>query len=445
MKKLLVLLLVMTLCVAVFAGCGNTGGGSSAPPVASDSSSTPPASSSAPSSEASGETVELTFQYIGGTVPAQDTVINNAMAAFNEQHPQINVTPIYINWGDGHSQFMSSIMAGTAPDVAMLGGTWCVEFIENGSLAPIADYVSQGLIDTFIPAGFDVMTDANGVIYGLPWDGCTWGVVYRTDLFEQAGVAAVPTTWDELLAAGEKMRAINKYLLTISCWGYEVDDYYLPFLWQAGGNVAERDSSGNWKSAMNTPEALKAAQFYVDLVQKGYMPKEIPGMDFEAVLNSFTSGDTAIMIAGMWNIGTLQGMSEMNGKWATANGWAGPGGRAVLSYPNTVHITEQSKYKKEAGQFLEFFYNEGYYDQYTITSGVFSFTKDFAKSEYAQDPFLKPFIADSEVGRNRPATSKYEEFRIMHFNPGVQAMVAGELSPEDFCAQMEEAFNALHA
>ena len=65
-------------------------------------------------------------------------------------------------------------------------------------------------------------------------------------------------------------------------------------------------------------------------------------------------------------------------------------------------------------------------------------------SEYAQDPMLAPFIQDSAVGRNRPATSKYEEFRSMYFNPGVQSMVAGELSPADFCVQMEEAFNSLH-
>lgn len=391
------------------------------------------------------EQVKLTFQYIGGTVPAQDAVINNAIAAFNEANPNITVEPVYIDWGNGHSQFYNSVMANTAPDIAMLGGTWCVEFIEMGAMAPITDYVSQELMDTFIPSGFDVMTGADGTIYGLPWDGCTWGVIYRTDLFEQAGIEHVPTTWDELLAAGEKMKAIDKYLLTVSCAGYEVDDYYLPFLWQAGGEICERDENGNWVSAMGSEESLAAAKFYTQLVNEGYMPREITGMDFEAVLNSFTAGDTAMMVAGMWNIATLQSMPEMDGKWATANTWAGPGGAAALSYPNTVHITSSSQHKEEAGKFLEFFYGEGYYDQYTITSGVFSFTKDFASSEYAQDPMLAPFIQDSAVGRNRPATSKYEEFRQLYFCPGVQSMVAGDITPEEFCAQMVEAFNELHA
>ena len=49
-------------------------------------------------------------------------------------------------------------MTGTAPDITMLGGTWCVEFMEMDAFAPIEDYVSQELIDTFIPSGFDIMT-----------------------------------------------------------------------------------------------------------------------------------------------------------------------------------------------------------------------------------------------------------------------------------------------
>ena len=187
MKKLVALSLTVALCLGMFSAC--SGGGTSS--VANSGSA------STADSQGSGEPITLTFQYIGGTVPAQDAVINDAIDAFNEANPNITVEPIYIDWGNGHSQFMNAVMANTAPDIAMLGGTWCVEFVENGSLAPITDYVSQDLIDSFIPSGFDVMTGADGTIYGLPWDGCTWDVIYRTDLFEEAGITEVPTTWED--------------------------------------------------------------------------------------------------------------------------------------------------------------------------------------------------------------------------------------------------------
>ncbi|MFR1357651.1 MAG: hypothetical protein ACLSBB_10370 [Ruthenibacterium lactatiformans] len=47
-------------------------------------------------------------------------------------------------------------------------------------------------------------------------------------------------------------------------------------------------------------------------------------------------------------------------------------------------------------------------------------------------------------GLNRPAT-RHEEFRQLYLCPGVQSMVAGEITPEEFCAQMEQNFNDLHA
>lgn len=441
MKKLLSLLLVLTMVITMTIGCSSKKNEEETP-VSENTETVAPTEAAEPT-ETTGEPITLQFQYIGGTVPAQDQVITDAISAFEEANPNITVEPIYIDWANGHSQFYNSVMAGTEPDIAMLGGTWCVEFMEMGTFAPITDYVSQDLINTFIPAGFDIMTGGDGTVYGLPWDGCTWGLVYRTDLFEQAGIEKVPETWDELLEAGAKMKAINKSLLTVSCSGSEVDDYYLPFLWQAGGEVCTRDANGKWVSAMDSEESLAAAKFYLKLVQEGYMPKEITGMDAESVLNSFVAGDTAMMIAGMWNIANLKGMAEMDGKWSTAQCWAGPAGNAVLSYPNTVHISANSKNKEAAGKFLQFFYDKGYYDQYTITSGVFSFTKDFSKSDYAQDELLAPFIADAEYGRNRPAYSKYEEFRTMYFNPGVQSMVAGDITPEQFCKQMAEDFATL--
>lgn len=440
MKKLVSGIILLIMAVVMLAGCTgkktehNGGDGSKVDPARTGTTENGPAA---------GKETHLTFQYIGGTVPAQDKVITDAIKAFETANPGITVEPIYIDWGNGHSQFYNSVMAGTAPDITMLGGTWCVEFMEMGAFAPIADYVSKDLIDQFIPSGFDIMKDADGTIYGLPWDGCTWGVIYRKDLFEQAGIKKVPETWEELLEAGEKMKATGKYLLTVSCSGFEVDDYYLPFLWQAGGTVCERGADGKWVSRLDSPESLEAAKFYVKLVNEGYMPKEITGMDAESVVNFFTSGDTAMMVTGMWNIANLKGMEEMDGKWATAQTWAGPGGKAALSYPNTVHITSASKNKEAAGRFLQFFYDEGYYDDYTKTSGVFSFTKDFKNTDYAKDEMMAPFIADAEFGRNRPACSKYEEFRTMYFNSGVQAMVAGDMTPEEFCTQMAEHFNAL--
>jgi len=439
-----VILTMSILMVAVFSlsGCKAE---EAAPAEEEAAEEAAPAEEEAAEEAAPAEEVEISFQYIGGTVPNVDGIINDAIAAFEDLNPNVTVKTIYVDWGNAHSQFMNSVAAGMAPDIGMLAGTWAVEFVESGALADISPYVSQEVLDTFIPSGFAAMTDAEGNIYGIPWDGCSWGLFYRTDLFEKAGLKAPPQSWEELVEYGQLLSDGTTSGLMMSALGWEPDDNFLPFLWQAGANVCKLED-GKWIGTFDTPEAKEAVQFYYDLVNKyGIMPQTITGMDWEAVMNSFIAGDTAMMVNGMWVIGMiLNNHPELDGKWATALNPAGPGGIAALSYPNTMHISQQCKNKEVAGQFLDFFYSEGYYDEYCIQCGVFPFTKDFVNSDYAQDEFLKPFIELASYGKNRPASSKYEEFRQLFFNPGIQSLIADEITVDDFCEQMNEAFNLLH-
>ena len=87
MKKITALFLTLALSLGLLAGCSGATSSSAAPGA--------DASTAGASSAAAGEPVTLTFQYIGGTVPAQDAVINNAIAAFTEANPNIKVEPIY--------------------------------------------------------------------------------------------------------------------------------------------------------------------------------------------------------------------------------------------------------------------------------------------------------------------------------------------------------------
>ncbi len=431
--KIFSAVLLLSILISGFSGCTGKEGSNGSPAETEGNE------------EKAKEAAEVTFQYIGGTVPDVDGIINGAIDKFQQENEGTTIKPIYVNWSNGHSQFMNSVMAGMAPDIGMLAGTWAVEFVERGALADIEKYVSKEVIDTFIPSGFSAMTGTDGKKYGLPWDGSTWGLFYRTDLFEKAGLANPPKTWDELVEFGKKLTNDKTNGLVFPALGHEPDDYFLPFLWQAGANVAEF-KDGKWVGAFDKPEAKAAVQFYYDLVNKhGITPKAITGMDWEACKNSFVAGDAAMMYSGMWVIAAIQRSNpELDGKWATAMMPAGPGGIAAMSYPNTMHITKQSKNKEMAGKFLDYFYSNGYYDSFCIKSGGFAFTNDFLKTDYAQDKLLKPFIELARYGRGRPSAPKYEQFRQLVFNPSIQSLISDKITPGEFCKQMNQSFNDIH-
>ena len=148
------------------------------------------------------EPVEITFQHAGGTSPAQLEVLDEVARAFEEENPGVKVNIMDVGWGEAHSTYMNSLVAGVAHDIVMKGGTWQVNFIEMGALAPVDEYVSEELLDSFFDSGFDaVRKEGDDHVYGFPWDGSTWALFNRTDQFEEAGLDphTPPTTLEELI------------------------------------------------------------------------------------------------------------------------------------------------------------------------------------------------------------------------------------------------------
>lgn len=430
-SKFAVILLVLVLIVSAFSACSNNKN------QGNEGAAGEPA-----------EKIELTFQHIGGTVPAQVDLLNEMAQKFSEQNPGVTVKVVNVGWGEAYSMFQRQVAVGQAPDLVMLTGQWANEYQKLDAFAPVNDYVSQGTLDQFLDSGFDAVRGEDGKVYGVPWDGSIWSFFYRTDLFEQAGLDPKnpPKTWDELLSYAKKLTKGDQYGLAFPAAGWEPDDYFLPFMWQAGNNIAEKKGD-KWQSVIADDSGLKAAQFVYDLVNTHkVVPQAITGMDWEATMNSFISGKSAMMFNGMWATGSLAANKELEGKWATAPSPAGPAGQAVLGYPNTLHITTQSKHKEMVGKFLEFIFTgekPTYYDKFAMVTNVVGWTKDFPQTEFSKDPIMKPFVDQVPFSRNRPVVPKYEEFRQLYFNPGIQNLILGKKKPQEFVKEMDAKLNEL--
>ena len=65
---------------------------------------------------------------------------------------------------------------------------------------------------------------------GLPFDGESTGLFYRTDLFQAAGITSPPTTWEELQADAAKLTIPSKKQYGWIIFGPESAYYWYPFL-----------------------------------------------------------------------------------------------------------------------------------------------------------------------------------------------------------------------
>ena len=130
-----------------------------------------------------------------------------AIAEFNKIHPDVNVTFERQQWTGIVEKLTTALSSSDSPDVVELGNTQAQAFEAAGALKDLtdkkADLGGDDLLQSLVEAG-----TYDGKFYGVPYYAGARVVIYRKDLFEKSGIA-IPTTIDEMLAAGEKLKADN--------------------------------------------------------------------------------------------------------------------------------------------------------------------------------------------------------------------------------------------
>ncbi|MGX1267256.1 extracellular solute-binding protein [Streptomyces phaeoluteigriseus] len=199
-----------------------------------------------------------------------DTFQKEFTADFEKRHPKIDVK-IQIQEWDGIGQKITAALASNdAPDVIEAGNTQVAQFAESGGLLDLSDRKEELNGEDWL-SGLAEPGAYEGKQYGIPYYAANRVVIYRTDLFDKAGVdASAIRTRDQWIAATGKLNkgGIQGIYLPGQMW------YALAgFVWDEGGELAI-ESGGKWSGAMDTPEALRAMAFYEKLQALGKGPKD---------------------------------------------------------------------------------------------------------------------------------------------------------------------------
>jgi raffinose/stachyose/melibiose transport system substrate-binding protein len=142
-----------------------------------------------------------------------------------------------LDTGQVISQFANAAAAGKPPDVQFLwNGIYHMENAWLGYLEPLDGLVSDEVLKR---SGATALSTFEGKQYRVGWYAIGMGMAYNKNLFEKAGLDAdsPPETWDELLAAGEKLKGID-----VSPIGGGVKDGYLGEWWLGQGLTQNLDS-----------------------------------------------------------------------------------------------------------------------------------------------------------------------------------------------------------
>ncbi|MDR0539694.1 MAG: extracellular solute-binding protein [Spirochaetaceae bacterium] len=191
-----------------------------------------------------------------------------------------------------------------------------------------------------------------GTIKNIPYQPMAFLTLYNKDLFTKAGITSTPASWDEFLAACEKLKAIGVA-------GITVDDAYMACLF---GYTIDRIAGLDAASKMvntgdfNVPAVLLFGQIWENMAKNGYIIPTAAANVFPAgQVNDFAAGKAAMYLNGTWLPNEIKGNAP-GMKWG-AFAWpaidaAGDGIHANNFGAQSFGINKNTKYPEEAFRFV---------------------------------------------------------------------------------------------
>ncbi|MHB9842132.1 ABC transporter substrate-binding protein [Paraburkholderia terrae] len=130
----------------------------------------------------------------------------HTIADFEKANPDVKVKASYIE-EEAYKVQLPGWLISQAPDVVKWHeGERMRYYAQRGLLEDISsDWQKNGWNTSF--ASLKDPSSYNGKQYALPTDYFSWGLFYRKDLFEKAGIKGEPKTWEEFLDDCKKLKA----------------------------------------------------------------------------------------------------------------------------------------------------------------------------------------------------------------------------------------------
>ncbi|WP_210275443.1 ABC transporter substrate-binding protein [Rhizobium sp. G21] len=318
-------------------------------------------------------------------------IMKEAGARYTAKHPETTFNIVDFAKADVEQKLQTSLSSGatdTLPDIVLIEDYGAQKYLQSfpGSFAALSDKIDYS---GFAPYKVQLMT-VDDKVYGMPFDSGVTGMYYRKDYLEQAGFKPEDMqniTWDRFIEIGKEVEAKTGHKMM----GFDPNDAGLTRIMMQSAGEWYFDNDGNLNIENNA--ALKAAlETQGKIMQAGIFK---PTAGWNEWLASFTSGDVAAVVTGVWITGTVKAQADQSGKWGVA---ATPklsveGATSASNLGGSSwYVLEASKEKDEAIDFLNEVYakdTEFYQKILTERGAVGSLMAAREGAAYgAEDPFF---------------------------------------------------------
>lgn len=223
--------------------------------------------------------------------------------AFEEEYPNIAVDLQYVPPVQQYvDKFSVLVASGQMTDMFYTAAENKQEVIER----KLAEDLSDMEIFSRINADTAGTYGSEGEIYAYSPDAWIGGVFYNTALFEEAGIEAAPTTWDEFIDACTKLQDIGviPYLDDADNVHNLSQDLYQCMVISQEPDADDKINNGESTYVEKYTEPFKL--WYDDMVATGLYSQMALGLNSDQVIDMFANEEVAMIHGGPWTVSTIE-------------------------------------------------------------------------------------------------------------------------------------------
>ncbi|GLZ38801.1 sugar ABC transporter substrate-binding protein [Actinokineospora sp. NBRC 105648] len=341
---------------------------------------------------------------MNGSAPA--TLTDALHKKFQETHKDVTVKYEVQQWNGIQQKLTTALSGNDAPDVIEIGNTQAPKFASEGVLADLTastgDFNGANWLSSLKDSG-----NWDGKQYAIPFYAANREILYRKDMFAEAGIAAPPTSRQEWLDAITKLKAKFGSDPNFQALYLPGQNWYtlLSFIYDEGGDIAKKDGT-KFTATLDSAEAKKGLEFYKQLIDASgtKAPKDADEQTPEQA-GIYGGGKVAMIVALPWEVATAA-KSDPTIKDKTS-AFPIPSKDAGKTAPvfqggSNLAIPANSKDQDLAKDYLKLISTDEYQGQFAKAGMIPGTSKDV--SALQADPVNAAMAKASTNGKAVPAT-----------------------------------------
>jgi len=302
-----------------------------------------------------------------------------------------------VDWNSIDQQVTTMIQNNQPPDVLNLNAF--SSYAKDGLLHPADEVLSPRTREDFLPA-FVRGGEYQGKLYGFPILSSARAFFYNKDLLARAEVAAPPRTWDELVTAARKVRALGPdtigYALPLG--PEEAQAEWAIWMWNNGGDWKSGDA---W--AINSDKNVHTLTFLADLANRHKVTQVNPGKTNRT--------DGAFQLFKDGKVGMVMGFSplarqldaEGKVKYGVAEMPTNIGAAVTLAVEDYLMAFKKAGNADAVRTFLDLYYQPETITRWIRAEGFLPVTRS-GLEQMRSDAGLKPYLDALPGAKLAPTT-----------------------------------------